>query len=109
MLLSPELHGTAMSACCRVARMERDARDSAGRCAALEQEFPWIAGEKQLFGCASYPSYQKSPMQMPKQAPDHGDCEGSNALCMSCNPWPSELLPYMSCEGPLGSRGFDCV
>ena len=33
-----------------LARMERDARDSAGRCAALEQEFPWIAGEKQLFG-----------------------------------------------------------
>ena len=35
--------------------MERDARDSAGRCAALEQEFPWIAGEKQLFGCALCP------------------------------------------------------
>ena len=34
----------------RVARMERDARDSAGRCAALEKEFPWIAGERQLFG-----------------------------------------------------------
>ncbi len=56
MVLRPAglLHAV-MSACCRVARMERDARDSAGRCAALEQEFPWIAGEKQLFGCAQRP------------------------------------------------------
>ena len=57
---------TAVSACCRVARMERDARDSAGRCAALEQEFPWIAGERQLFGCAQRPH---ALLQMaPKQA-----------------------------------------
>ena len=56
MVLRPAcLPHTAMSGCCRVARMERDARDSAGRCAALEQEFPWIAGEKQLFGCAERP------------------------------------------------------
>lgn len=30
--------------------MERDTKDSAGRCTQLEKEFPWIAGEKQLFG-----------------------------------------------------------
>ena len=54
-LLAGGLPDAAMSACCRVSRMERDARDSVGRCAALEQEFPWIAGEKQLFGCASHP------------------------------------------------------
>ena len=47
--------------------MERDARDSAGRCAALEQEFPWIAGEKQLFGCAQRPHtlLQTAPKQTP--------------------------------------------
>ena len=30
--------------------MERDTKDSAGRCSQLEKEFSWIAGEKQLFG-----------------------------------------------------------
>lgn len=30
--------------------MERDARESADMCAALEKEYPWIASEKRLFG-----------------------------------------------------------
>ena len=47
------LNTLELLATCRVARMEREGRDSAGRCAQLEKEFPWIAGEKQLFGYAA--------------------------------------------------------
>ena len=54
----------ALSTHCRVARMERESRDSAGRCAQLEKEFPWIAGEKQLFGYAAQPDSPASPMPL---------------------------------------------
>ncbi|BDA47769.1 Structural maintenance of chromosomes protein 2 [Coccomyxa sp. Obi] len=36
----------------KLARMEKDARDSAGVCKQLETEYPWIGSEKRLFGRA---------------------------------------------------------
>ena len=36
----------------RVARMEREARESGDMCAKLEKEYPWIRAEKRLFGQA---------------------------------------------------------
>ncbi len=38
--------------CARLARMEKDARDSGEACKQLEVEYPWIGSEKRLFGRA---------------------------------------------------------